>query len=129
MIHPTQHQPTPPAYVEALLIGGPHDGQRVNLIEGTPQILMPAPLCPRVEYMADTMPTQPDEQPTHTYTRSGFGISHEGRRGMFYLYIHESLPAHPIAAVQMLYDGYRKPGEAPRWDHDLTQLPRTDWRG
>ncbi|PZQ94808.1 MAG: hypothetical protein DI533_21415 [Cereibacter sphaeroides] len=122
----------PANLVEALLIGGPHDGKRITLTEGTPQIMMPSPLhASAIQYLADTMPTAPGDQPLHTYTRSGFGITHEGRRGMFYLYIHESLPAHPIAAVQMLYDGYRKPDEAPKWDHDLAQLPRDTggWRG
>lgn len=122
---------SPVNYVEALLIGGPHDGKRVHIAEGIPQLAMPTPTDPHgPRYLADTVPNSGD-MPIHTYTRSGFGIQHEGRRGMFYLYIHESLPAHPIAAVQMLYDGYRKPDEAPKWDHDLTQLPRNpdDWRG
>ena len=122
---------TPVNYVEALLIGGPHDGKRVNIAEGIPQLAMPTPTDPHgPRYLTDDMPNAGD-LPIHHYTRSGFGITHEGRRGMFYLYIHESLPAHPIAAVQMLYDGYRKPGETPKWDHDLTQLPRNpdDWRG
>lgn len=123
---------TPVNYVEALLIGGPHDGKRVNIAEGIPQLAMPDPQRRNpIAYRPDNFLPINEEAPIHHYTRSGFGITHEGRRGMFYLYIHESLPAHPIAAVQMLYDGYRKPGETPKWDHDLTQLPRNpdDWRG
>lgn len=122
---------SPVNYVEALLIGGPHDGKRVNIAEGIPQLAMPTPTDPNgPRYLADEMPNAGD-LPIHHYTRSGFGIQHEGRRGMFYLYIHESLPAHPIAAVQMLYDGYRKPDEAPTFKHDLGQLPRdpNGWRG
>lgn len=109
-------------YVEALLIGGPNDGQRVNIMEGIPQLRMAAP--PALEQTLTAPRSDWSEPDVHTYTRSGFGIQHEGKRGMFYLYVHESLPADPIAAVQMLYEGYRQPGKSAMWGHDLNQLRR-----
>lgn len=112
---------SPLNYVEALLIGGPHDGQRHHIAEGIPQLRL-AEMRP-VSLIGDAT-QQPPEGALHTYTRSGFGIQHDGQRGMFYLYVHHSLPSNPIAAVQMLYDGYRKPAARPQWEHDLGQLTR-----
>lgn len=115
------HTTTPAQYVEALLIGGPHDGQRVNVMDGQPVLAMPSPVA------IDPFPSMPPAEPTlnvEHYHRSGFGMQHNGRRGEFLLYVHESLPSDPMAAIQMLYEGYRKPREAVRWDHDLDSLPR-----
>lgn len=109
-------------YVEALLIGGPHDGQRVNIMEGIPQLRMAEAMPARLIPDAAEPPAAPVSPVLHTYTRSGFGIQQDGQRGMFYLYVHQSLPSNPIAAVQMLYDGYRKPAARPKWEHDLGQL-------
>lgn len=116
------HHTTPATYVQALLIGGPHDGQRVNVMDGQPVLAMPSPAS-----LAETLNTSATHWQTPKidhYHRSGFGMQHNGRRGEFLLYVHESLPSDPMAAIQMLYEGYRKPREAVRWDHDLDSLPR-----
>lgn len=113
---------TPAQYVEALLIGGPHDGQRVQVMDGQPVLAMPSPVA-----IPDSFPQRPPMEPEFAvehYHRSGFGMAHNGRRGEFLLYVHESLPSEPMAAIQMLYEGYRKPRETVQWGHDLDTLPR-----
>lgn len=64
---------TPATYVQALLIGGPHDGQRVNVMDGQPVLAMPSPVA------IDPFPSMPPAEPTlnvEHYHRSGFGMQH-----------------------------------------------------
>ena len=80
----------PALLVEALLIGGPRDGARLQVAE---QIDVIRVTCDMIE----------------TYHRVPFGLSDSVKRGEFVLYLHSSIKMDVFDVVQRLFTGYRNP--------------------
>ena len=78
----------------AILIGGPSDGQRINIGRGVDEIRMASGRG----YLK-----------IHEYRRTSFHILDQGKIGDFSLFTHSSIPCNSIMAIQALIDGYRKP--------------------
>lgn len=80
----------PARLVEALLIGGPRDGTRLQVAE---QIDVVHVTCDMNEM----------------YHRVPFGLSDGVQRGEFVLYLHSSIKMDVFDVVQRLFTGYRNP--------------------
>lgn len=78
----------------AILIGGPSDGQRINIGRGVDEIRMAS----GSGYLK-----------IHEYRRTYFHILDQGKIGDFSLFTHSSIPCNSIIAIQALIEGYRKP--------------------
>lgn len=79
----------------AILIGGPSDGQRINIGRGVDEIRIASGSGYQVKI--------------HEYRRTSFHILDQGKIGDFSLFTHSSIPCNSIMAIQALIEGYRKP--------------------
>lgn len=101
--------------VSALLVGGPHDGQRVIIGMYENEIHMQR-IQQQVSF--DSYISQVDK-----YHKTNFHLQDKGKLGEFSLFTHSSIPTNSIVALQMLIDGYRNP-RAPEtsFSYDVESL-------
>lgn len=79
----------------AILIGGPLDGERIDIGRGVDEIRMASGNGSQVKI--------------HEYRRTSFHTYDQGKTGDFSLFTHSSIPCNSIMAIQALIEGYRKP--------------------
>lgn len=100
--------------IEALLIGGPCDGVRMQVRQGQDVIDTVAPFVPDVvDYSLrfSALPVVFDSTPIERYHLVRFGLSDSYRKGEFALYLHQSINQDAFDVVQRLFMGYRKPNK------------------
>lgn len=91
--------------VEAILIGGPNDGDRLAVVPSVDHIKCPTMV--RSSYgLFDEVP-KPAQQ-IETYHLARYGLTERMRRGEFLVFVHDSLRPDSLDIVQMLIDGYRR---------------------
>lgn len=99
------------SYIRALLIGGPRDGARVDVLPEQ-EIISTVARLPAPELAAERSFCQAvavvDERKIERYFRVRYGLSDGMRKGEFALFLHETLDADALDVVQALYMGYRE---------------------
>lgn len=85
--------------VNALLIGGPHDGKRLSIGMYETRVVM---------HRTDEESPGKFSLIRDEYYKTNFHLMDKGKIGEFSLFTHSSIPNNSIVAVQMLIEGYRR---------------------
>lgn len=101
--------------VNAVLIGGPHDGKRLSIGMYETRVVM---------HRTDEESPGQFSLLRDEYYKTNFHLMDKGKVGDFSLFTHSSIPNNSIVAVQMLIEGYRRPQchHEPGFSYNLESL-------